>query len=96
MTSIISPAVTCFSLSVLLQKIFSSGADTVQQVGRYHFRVHRYFFERESNYFQRELLAPAAPGGQRSGISETSSIVLSDVGPEEFARFLWVFYNPYV
>lgn len=60
----------------------------------YQFRVHRYFFERESEYFQKKLAGPASPGELRQGGSESSAIILHDVTPDDFAKFLWVFYNP--
>ncbi|KAF7315031.1 ARM repeat-containing protein [Mycena indigotica] len=50
------------------------------------FKVHRWLFERESQLF-RQLFA------QRGG-SLTAPFVLSDVRSDEFATFLWVFYNP--
>ncbi|KAF7315030.1 MI domain-containing protein [Mycena indigotica] len=49
------------------------------------FKVHRFFFERESQFF-RHLLAGRG--------SLTAPFVLPDVKSDEFAAFLWVFYNP--
>lgn len=57
------------------------------------YRVHRYFFERESPYFHNLLKAPVAPGAPRPGSEESSSIILEDIRSADFARFLWVFYN---
>jgi hypothetical protein len=58
------------------------------------FRVHRYFFERESTFFKDKLAAPALPGESRLGSNESSAIILEDILSSEFAQFLWVFYNP--
>ncbi|KAK0226371.1 hypothetical protein IW262DRAFT_1268063, partial [Armillaria fumosa] len=71
-----------------------SGGDLYFLVEQYHFRVHRYFFERESTFFKHQLATPASPGEERQGTSEGTAIVLDHVTPAEFARFLWVFYNP--
>jgi hypothetical protein len=60
------------------------------------FRVHRYFFERESKYFKEQLAVPATPGAQRRGTGDDSAIILDHVRSEDFAKLLWVFYNPYV
>ena len=35
------------------------------------------------------------PGNVRQGGSESTAIMIDDVTPDEFAKFLWVFYNPY-
>ncbi|KAH0585703.1 hypothetical protein H2248_008915 [Termitomyces sp. 'cryptogamus'] len=58
-----------------------------------HFRVHRYFFERESPFFQRQLQVPASPGAVPRGSTEGTAIILEE-HPDDFAKFLWVFYNP--
>ncbi|EGN92767.1 hypothetical protein SERLA73DRAFT_190617 [Serpula lacrymans var. lacrymans S7.3] len=57
------------------------------------FRVHSYFFERESIFF-RQMLTGATPAGERSGSPDGDAYTLDDVRSEDFARFLWVFYNP--
>ncbi|KAL1678991.1 hypothetical protein EV122DRAFT_264090 [Schizophyllum commune] len=58
------------------------------------FRVHKYFFDRESNMFRREFVLPVSPGAQPKGSSESTALVLEDITLEEFEKFLWVFYNP--
>ncbi|KAG7449819.1 uncharacterized protein BT62DRAFT_886109, partial [Guyanagaster necrorhizus] len=73
---------------------YIKGGDVYFLVEQYHFRVHRYFFERESTFFKHQLATPASPGEERQGTSEGTAIVLDHVTPAEFARFLWVFYNP--
>jgi hypothetical protein len=62
-------------------------------VERVLFKVHRYFFERESLFF-RDKLNPTAPGSSVNGDSDGTAIIMDDVKSADFARFLWVFYNP--
>jgi hypothetical protein len=56
------------------------------------FRVHSYFFTRESIAFQ-ELIREN-PGQVPLGSSPSSPLFLPDVSPEDLSTFLWVFYNP--
>ncbi|KAF8891867.1 hypothetical protein BD779DRAFT_153775 [Infundibulicybe gibba] len=70
------------------------GGDLYFLVEHDQYRVHRFFFERESAFFRGKLAAPAPPGGTRQGSSESSAIVLDSVRSADFAKFLWVFYNP--
>jgi len=60
------------------------------------FRVHRYFFIRESAFFRSKLPHPPPPGEFTKGSSDVHPLVLEDTLEVEFERFLWVFYNPYV
>ncbi|EEB91940.1 hypothetical protein MPER_09624 [Moniliophthora perniciosa FA553] len=76
------------------EEYYLSGGDLFFLIEQYHFRVHRYFFERESNYFKAQLATPASPGAPRQGTSESSAIVLDNIKADDFAKFLWVFYNP--
>ncbi|KAF5355462.1 hypothetical protein D9758_006328 [Tetrapyrgos nigripes] len=76
------------------EKYFLNGGDLFFLIEQEHFRVHRYFFERESPYFKAQLAVPAAPGAPRQGASITTAIILDDVRSADFAKFLWVFYNP--
>ncbi|KAG2089338.1 uncharacterized protein F5147DRAFT_726065 [Suillus discolor] len=55
------------------------------------FRVHKYFFERESEYFREGF---RAAGPQEDGQSDQAAFRLDDVKISEFERLLWVFYNP--
>jgi hypothetical protein len=57
--------------------------------------VHGFFFQRESSTFNKKL-NPASPGYVKEGTNDNDPVVLEDVTPEEFEKFLWVFYNPYV
>lgn len=66
------------------------------QVENYMFRVHRYFFERESAFFREKLAIPAAAGQSVRGSSDSNPFSLEDIQAVDFSRFLWVFYNPYV
>ncbi|KAE9403827.1 hypothetical protein BT96DRAFT_814260, partial [Gymnopus androsaceus JB14] len=73
---------------------YLTGGDLFFLVEQNHFRVHRYFFERESQFFKVQLATPASPGAARRGTSESTAIVLDNVKSDDFARLLWVFYNP--
>ena len=66
----------------------------LSQVENYLFRVHRYFFERESAYFREKFAVAAPPGQQPRGSSDANAFPLEDVLANDFSRFLWVFYNP--
>ncbi|KAF8648540.1 hypothetical protein AX16_006244 [Volvariella volvacea WC 439] len=61
--------------------------------GNVLFKVHSYFFERESQLFRERInaMAPSTPGMR--GPDDVSDLVL-DVSPECFAKFLDIFYNP--
>lgn len=39
-------------------------------------------------------MTPASPGASRQGSTDSSAIVLENVRSVDFAKFLWVFYNP--
>jgi len=73
---------------------YIDGGDIIFLVENYLFRVHRYFFERESPVFRKQLAEAAHAGHPRIGMSDTDPCVLHDVRTEDFSRFLWVFYNP--
>lgn len=60
------------------------------------FRVHRYFFVRESAFFRNKLPHPPPPGEFTKGTSDSQPFVLEDTLHVDFERFLWVFYNPWV
>ncbi|KAL0955732.1 hypothetical protein HGRIS_001949 [Hohenbuehelia grisea] len=76
------------------EKYYLNGGDLHFVVEHVTFRVHRYFFERESPFFRGKLAAPASPGASLQGTEDSNAIVLSDVKAADFAMFLWVFYNP--
>ncbi|KAJ4483889.1 hypothetical protein J3R30DRAFT_3285271, partial [Lentinula aciculospora] len=76
------------------EEYYLTGGDLFFLIEQNHFRVHRYFFERESQWFKLQLGTPASPGAIRQGTSESTAIVLDNVKASNFAKFLWVFYNP--
>ncbi|KAG2098756.1 uncharacterized protein F5147DRAFT_582973 [Suillus discolor] len=53
------------------------------------FRVHRHFFERESQFFLQEFAK--APQG---GTTDTNALRLDEVTAADFTKFLWVWYSP--
>lgn len=55
------------------------------QVEKTYFRLHRHFFERESDYFRAWLKPPTEGEGP---------YVIDDVKSDEFAQFVWIWYNP--
>ncbi|KAF9444179.1 hypothetical protein P691DRAFT_678099 [Macrolepiota fuliginosa MF-IS2] len=69
-----------------------SGGDLHFLVRRTRFRVHSYFFTRESSLWKGRI-ALSGDSSRQPGTHETTAFVL-DEDPEDFARFLWVFYNP--
>lgn len=75
-------------------KYYLNGGDVHFLVENYLFRVHRYFFERESAHFREQLAIPAPAGQSPKGSSDANPFLLDDVAANDFARFLWVFYNP--
>ncbi|KIM82528.1 hypothetical protein PILCRDRAFT_70836, partial [Piloderma croceum F 1598] len=58
------------------------------------FRVHSYFFDRESTFFHQKLSAASPPGEDRVGATDSNAFTLENVRSIDFERFLWVFYNP--
>jgi hypothetical protein len=57
------------------------------------YRVHSYFFLRESAFWKRELIGPGDAGDKLlKGNNSTNAIILEE-DPKDFDRFLWVFYN---
>ncbi|KAK7057692.1 hypothetical protein R3P38DRAFT_2842519, partial [Favolaschia claudopus] len=75
-------------------KYYINGGDFYCITENRMFRVHRYFFERESRFFREQLAIPATPGALRLGSSEDSAVILDGVKSADFDRLLWVFYNP--
>ncbi|KAI5122318.1 hypothetical protein M0805_002485 [Coniferiporia weirii] len=68
--------------------------DIVFKVEDTLFRVHRYFFERDSPVFEDMLSLPQSSDNALEGVSDENPIRLPQVTATEFAHFLWVFYNP--
>jgi len=63
------------------------------QVGNHLYRVHSYFFYRESLAWRQMLEAPA--DSEEHGSTDTP-FTFNDLKSEDFERFLWVIYNPCV
>lgn len=62
--------------------------------GNILFRVHRYFFDRESRVFREQVL-PASEATSKEGYTDATAISI-DVPADDFARLLGIFYNPWV
>jgi len=58
------------------------------------FRVHRYFFERESLFFQNRFEEIKGSLSYPDGSTFEKAYIIDDVTPNDLANFLWVFYNP--
>ncbi|KLO19846.1 hypothetical protein SCHPADRAFT_992456 [Schizopora paradoxa] len=56
------------------------------------FRVHQYFFTRESTYFQ-SIFSSANFKSGLIGTSDAHPIIIYDAASTDFARLLWIFYN---
>ncbi|KAI6115849.1 hypothetical protein F5141DRAFT_1187318 [Pisolithus sp. B1] len=70
------------------------GGDMTILVENHLYRIHSYFFERESLFFRQKLMAGPSEDGEDRPSTESNHYTLEDVKSEDFARFLWVFYNP--
>ncbi|KAF9479078.1 hypothetical protein BDN70DRAFT_710849 [Pholiota conissans] len=57
------------------------------------FRVHAYFFDRDSEKFRKILGCAVAPNQIRIGSSDSKPFPVKNSSPAEFAKFLWMFYN---
>ncbi|KAH8829562.1 hypothetical protein DL96DRAFT_1462199, partial [Flagelloscypha sp. PMI_526] len=75
---------------------YLNGGDLFLLVGQDLFRIHRYFFERDSDYWAKRFQTgtTASPGSEPIGTADNNAIVVQDVQSDELATFLWVFYNP--
>ena len=82
-----------YALSQAPYRLFIVGN---QQVENTLFRVHRYFFARDSSWFRDKLPYPPPPGEMTKGSSDTLPLPLEGISKTDFERFLWVFYNPSV
>ncbi|KAG6843982.1 hypothetical protein H0H87_010962, partial [Tephrocybe sp. NHM501043] len=76
------------------RRYYISGGDLYFLVKKQLFRVHRYFFERESRVFREQVQKPVVDGGPRAGEEELTAIILEDVSVLAFETLLGVFYNP--
>lgn len=76
------------------KEFYIRGGDMTVLVENHLYRVHSYFFERESLFFRNKFASAIENGDDRLGATEEAPYSLEDVKSEDFARFLWVFYNP--
>ena len=67
-----------------------------EQVENFIFRVHRFFFTRDSSFFREKLPHPPPPGEFSKGSSDNNPFILEDTLRIDFEHLLWVFYNEYV
>ncbi|THV06188.1 hypothetical protein K435DRAFT_23612 [Dendrothele bispora CBS 962.96] len=73
-------------------KYYIPGGDLHLVVGDTRFRIHSYFFLRESTKFQNAL---SQSSSDAPGSSLSNALVLHNVTPQQFEKFLWIFYNPH-
>jgi hypothetical protein len=69
------------------------GGDMNVLIGNHLYRIHSYFFYRESLIWRQMLDAPP-DGGEHGTADAPSPFTLDDVKSEDFERFLWAIYNP--
>ncbi|KAF8435082.1 hypothetical protein L210DRAFT_3326005, partial [Boletus edulis BED1] len=62
------------------------------------YRIHSYFFDRESLFFRQKFSSNNNNNNntcnEQPGSTDSNAFTLEDTKSEDFARFLWVFYNP--
>jgi len=75
-------------------RYYIPSGDVVFMVEDVLFRVHRYFFVRESPVFRDMLSMPCPKGSDPEGLSDHRPIHLPQVKQVDFGRFCWVFYDP--
>ncbi|KZP28463.1 hypothetical protein FIBSPDRAFT_779858 [Athelia psychrophila] len=76
------------------REYYLRGGDITFLVENHLYRVHSYFFDRESTYFHQKLSQVSAPGEEHIGASDRNAFTLEHVRSIDFERLLWVFYNP--
>jgi len=72
---------------------FLPGGDLHVIAGDTLFRVHGYFFSRDSPIFHSKL-NPVSPGETKEGTTPDLPVILEGITAHEFEILLWVFYNP--
>ncbi|KAG9312167.1 hypothetical protein JVU11DRAFT_7458 [Chiua virens] len=70
------------------------GGDMTVLVENHLYRIHSYFFDRESLFFRQKFSTSDSGAEEGRGSTDSNAYTLEDVKSEDFARFLWVFYNP--
>ncbi|KAF8622961.1 hypothetical protein AX15_006633 [Amanita polypyramis BW_CC] len=87
---IVTPSNYSMQQTVRHPKYYLNGGDLHLLIRGQLFRVHGYFFGRDSTKFLPvSSCGHASPGGD----SDKSPIIV-DVDPTKFEKLLWVFYNP--
>ncbi|KAI0027589.1 hypothetical protein K488DRAFT_90693 [Vararia minispora EC-137] len=76
------------------KQLYLQGGDVVFRVDNLLFRLHSYFFTRESAHFRDLLLHTSSFGDEVKSSSDDCPIILENCTPSEFTTFCWVFYNP--
>ncbi|KLO15099.1 hypothetical protein SCHPADRAFT_825284 [Schizopora paradoxa] len=72
---------------------YLEGGDVVFLVQNTLFCVHRFFLTRESPVFRDMLSLPVPKGVEVEGSSDKAPIQLQGITSDDFAKFLWTFYN---
>lgn len=72
---------------------YIEGGDVVFLVQNTLFRVHRFFLTRESPVFRDMISMPVPEGMEVEGSSDNIPIQLLGITSDDFAKFLWTFYN---
>ncbi|KAF7782838.1 hypothetical protein Agabi119p4_2214 [Agaricus bisporus var. burnettii] len=75
------------------KQYYIPGGDLHFKVERTLFRVHSYFFSRESPQY-RERMAGVDHAKTNDGRSDKAAILVGNTTVEDFSKFLWIFYNP--
>lgn len=87
-----SPIISMSQLPVEDSEYYILTGDLHILVDNVRYRVHSYFFTRDSSKFRELLVVPAGPNQTRLGSAE-NPICIANSTPAEFAKFLWIFYN---
>ncbi|TDL18027.1 hypothetical protein BD410DRAFT_901088 [Rickenella mellea] len=77
-----------------VDEYYLSGGDVVFKVENDLFRVHSFFFTRESCVFRDMLTMPRPAEEILEGSADENPIYLGGITSIDFQRLLWVFYNP--
>ncbi|TDL18038.1 hypothetical protein BD410DRAFT_775464 [Rickenella mellea] len=72
---------------------FFDDGNVVFRVESTYFRVHRFYFMRESRVFRDMFSLPVPASGAVEGMSVSNPIVLEQVKAGDFRSLLWFFYN---
>ncbi|KAF5354818.1 hypothetical protein D9756_005637 [Leucocoprinus leucothites] len=79
----------------LNKQYYLPNADLHFQVEQTLFRVHSYFFTRESPQFRERMAGvDCARSNTHDGRSDQTAISVKNTSVEDFSDFLWVFYDP--